>query len=60
MGAFTGTWYDFTGWEWSHFQPRDRVIVFGAPDPGPAVDADVVDVVLGEYLLHLSVGEGEP
>ena len=31
--AFTGTWYDFNGWEWSHFQPRDRVIVFGAPDP---------------------------
>ncbi|MGH3869173.1 MAG: hypothetical protein ACRDQ4_24275 [Pseudonocardiaceae bacterium] len=31
--AFTGTWYDLNGWEWSHFQPRDRVIVFGAPDP---------------------------
>ncbi|MGH3845344.1 MAG: hypothetical protein ACRDS0_28530 [Pseudonocardiaceae bacterium] len=31
-GAFTGTWYDFNGWEWNHFQPRDRVIVFGAPD----------------------------
>jgi hypothetical protein len=31
--AFTGTWYDFNGWEWSHFQPRDRVIVFSAPDP---------------------------
>ena len=32
-GAFTGTWYDFHGWEWSHFRPRDRVIVFGAADP---------------------------
>lgn len=31
--VFTGTWYDFNGWEWSHFQPRDRVVVFGAPDP---------------------------
>jgi hypothetical protein len=29
--AFTGTWYDFNGWEWSHFRPRDRVIVFDAP-----------------------------
>ena len=32
-GAFTGTWYDFNGWEWNHFRPRDRVIVFGAADP---------------------------
>jgi hypothetical protein len=34
--AFTGTWYDFNGWEWSHFRPRDRVLVFGAPDPETA------------------------
>jgi hypothetical protein len=34
--VFTGTWYDFTGWEWSHFRPRDRVIVFGTPDPKTA------------------------
>jgi hypothetical protein len=31
--AFTGTWYDVNGWEWNHFRPRDRVIVFSAPDP---------------------------
>jgi hypothetical protein len=31
--AFTGTWYDVNGWEWNHFRPRERVIVFGAPDP---------------------------
>jgi hypothetical protein len=34
--AFTGAWYDFNGWEWSHFRPRDRVLVFGAPDPETA------------------------
>ncbi|MGH3896811.1 MAG: hypothetical protein ACRDTA_00875 [Pseudonocardiaceae bacterium] len=31
--TFTGAWYDFNGWEWSHFRPSDRVIVFGASDP---------------------------
>jgi hypothetical protein len=31
--AFAGTWYDVNGWEWSHFRPQDRVIVFDAPDP---------------------------
>ncbi|HEY3895796.1 MAG TPA: hypothetical protein VGL88_10565 [Pseudonocardiaceae bacterium] len=32
-GAFTGTWYDFNGGKWSHYQPRDRVLVFDAADP---------------------------
>ena len=31
--AFTGTWFRWpNGWEWSHSRPRERVIVFSAPD----------------------------
>ncbi|HKR50124.1 MAG TPA: hypothetical protein VJT72_11170 [Pseudonocardiaceae bacterium] len=62
--AFTGTWYDFNGWEWSHFQPRDRVIVFDAPDAGTrarrvwrgtvtAVDPlGTIDVLLDDGAEH--------
>lgn len=32
--AFTGTWFDFNGWQWNHFEAGDEVVVFGAADPG--------------------------
>jgi hypothetical protein len=63
-GAFTGTWYDFNGWEWSHFRPRDRVIVFSAADPDTgsrwvrrgtvtAVDPlGTIDVLLDDGTKH--------
>jgi hypothetical protein len=62
--AFTGTWYDFNGWEWSHFRPRDRVIVFSAPDPktgirrvrrGTIITVDTlgtIDILLDDGTEH--------
>ncbi|MFD9740550.1 hypothetical protein [Umezawaea sp. NPDC059074] len=56
--AFTGTWYDLNGWEWNHFRPGDRVVVFSAPDPltttrhatkGLVLAVDPLDVIYVQF-----------
>ncbi|MEC3979304.1 hypothetical protein [Amycolatopsis sp. H20-H5] len=69
--AFTGTWFDLNGWQWNHFQPGDRVVVFSAPDPETrtrtatygtvsAVDPlDVIEVDLDDGTRYLRNPESD-